>query len=41
VLYRRGVITCRACRTPGKDLDEEDRRELDAILTDIEPLYKI
>ena len=41
VLYRRGVITCRACRTPGKDLDEEDRRELDAILADIEPLYKI
>ena len=25
VLYRRGVIACRACRTPGKELDDQDR----------------
>ncbi len=41
VLYRRGVIACRACRTPGKELDDQDRLELDAILADIEPLYRI
>jgi len=41
VLYRRGVITCRVCRTPGKELDDQDRRELDAILADIEQLYKV
>jgi 4-hydroxy-tetrahydrodipicolinate synthase len=40
VLYRRGVIACRACRTPGKELDDQDRVELDAILADIEPLYR-
>jgi dihydrodipicolinate synthase/N-acetylneuraminate lyase len=39
VLYRRGVIATRVCRTPGKELDERDRLELDAILADIEPLY--
>jgi dihydrodipicolinate synthase/N-acetylneuraminate lyase len=39
VLYRRGVIATRVCRTPGKELDDNDRRELDAILADIEPLY--
>jgi 4-hydroxy-tetrahydrodipicolinate synthase len=41
VLYRRGVISCRACRTPGKELDDQDRTELDAILADIEPLYRV
>jgi len=41
VLYRRGVIPCRACRTPGKTLDDQDRAELDAILADIEPLYTV
>jgi dihydrodipicolinate synthase/N-acetylneuraminate lyase len=41
VLYRRGVITSKACRTPGKSLDDLDRQELDAILADIEPLYKV
>ena len=41
VLYRRGVISCRASRTPGKQLDADDRAEVDAILVDIEPLYKV
>ena len=41
VLYRRGVIACRLCRTPGKELDADDYTELDAILADIEPLYRI
>ena len=41
VLYRRGVLKCRVSRTPGKELDDRDRAELDAILADIEPLYKV
>jgi 2-keto-3-deoxy-L-arabinonate dehydratase len=41
VLFRRGVIPCRACRAPGKELDDQDRVELDAILADIEPLYEV
>ncbi len=41
ILYRRGVIRTRVCRTPGKELDDADRAELDAILTDIEPLYTV
>jgi len=41
LLYRRGVIATRVCRTPGKDLDDHDRAELDAILAEIEPLYTI
>jgi len=41
ILYRRGVVATRVCRTPGRDLDDNDRAELDAILADIEPLYTI
>ena len=41
LLYRRGVIQTRVCRTPGKELDDHDRAEVDAILADIEPLYTI
>jgi dihydrodipicolinate synthase/N-acetylneuraminate lyase len=41
LLYRRGVIATRVCRTPGKDLDAHDRAELDAILAEIEPLYTV
>lgn len=41
VLYRRGVIGCRLCRAPGRELDDQDCRELDAILADIEPLYRV
>jgi dihydrodipicolinate synthase/N-acetylneuraminate lyase len=41
LLYRRGIIATRVCRTPGKDLDTHDRAELDAILAEIEPLYTV
>jgi len=41
VLYRRGVIASRAARQPGQALDEFDRAELDAVLRDVEPLYRI
>jgi dihydrodipicolinate synthase/N-acetylneuraminate lyase len=41
VMYRRGVIHCRLARTAGKELDDQDRTELDAILVDIEPLYRV
>lgn len=41
VMYRRGVIRCRLSRTPGKELDDDDRKELDAILADISPLFKV
>ncbi len=41
VLYRRGIFRSRASRAPGKFLDELDRAELDAILADIEGLYKL
>ena len=36
VLVRRGVIRSRACRAPGNVLDEPARREIEAILCDIE-----
>jgi len=41
VMYRRGVIATRVCRTPGKELDDWDRAELDAILADVAPLMKV
>ena len=41
MLYRRGVIACQAMRIPGQELDEQDRVELEAILVDIEPLYRV
>jgi 4-hydroxy-tetrahydrodipicolinate synthase len=40
-LYRRGVIATRTCRTPGRELDDQDRAELDAILSDIAPLFTL
>ncbi len=41
VLYRRGIFKTRVARAPGKELDDLDRAELDAILADIEPLFKL
>jgi dihydrodipicolinate synthase/N-acetylneuraminate lyase len=41
MMYRRRVIDCTLTRTPGKELDDRDRAELDAILVDIEPLFKV
>ena len=40
-MYRRGVISSRACRTPGRELDEWDRLEVDAIMADVAPLMKV
>jgi len=40
-LYRRGVIATRVCRSPGRELDDQDRAELDDILADIAPLFKV
>lgn len=41
VLYRRGIFKSRTSRLPGKFLDDNDRKELDAILADIQPLYQL
>jgi 4-hydroxy-tetrahydrodipicolinate synthase len=41
VLYRRGVFKSRASRAPGKALDDMDRIELDAIMADVEPLFRL
>lgn len=39
VLRRRGVIATNVSRAPGAALDDEDVRELDDILTDVEELF--
>ncbi len=39
VLRRRGVIATNTSRAPGATLDDEDLRELDAILTHVEELF--
>ncbi|MFH1571069.1 MAG: dihydrodipicolinate synthase family protein, partial [Gemmatimonadota bacterium] len=42
ILVRRGVFTSAAMRTPGSGrLDDGDRRELDAILADLQPLFRV
>jgi len=41
ILYRRGVITTRVCRAPGRPLDAQDQAELDAILADVAPLFRL
>jgi dihydrodipicolinate synthase/N-acetylneuraminate lyase len=41
ILYRRGVIATRLSRAPGAWLDDQDRAEVDAILADVEPLFKV
>lgn len=40
-LYRRGIFTTRVSRAPGKQLDDLDLAELDAIWTDVEPLFRL
>ncbi len=37
VMYRRGVISNRVGRAPGRELDEWDRLEVDAIMADVAP----
>lgn len=39
VLYRRGIFATPLCRDPGRELDDDDRAELSAILADVEPLF--
>lgn len=41
VLYRRGIFKTRVARAPGKELDDLDRAELDAILADVESLFRV
>jgi 4-hydroxy-tetrahydrodipicolinate synthase len=42
VLVRRGVIQSARMRTPGSlELDADDQRELDAVLADLQPLFRI
>jgi 4-hydroxy-tetrahydrodipicolinate synthase len=42
VLVRRGVLRTTLMRTPGRpELDQDDRRELDAILEDVSPLFRV
>ena len=42
VLVRRGILRTTLMRTPGRpELDKDDRRELDAILEDISPLFRV
>lgn len=42
VLVRRGVFPSAAMRTPGSGcLDEGDHRELDAVLADLQPLFRV
>jgi 4-hydroxy-tetrahydrodipicolinate synthase len=41
VLVRRGIFRTTVSRAPGKVLDEMDRKELDAILADVEPLFTV
>ena len=40
-LYRRGIFSTRVSRAPGKQLDEADLAELDAIWADVEPLFRV
>lgn len=40
-LYRRGIIKTRVARAPGKTLDAFDLAELDAIMADVEPLFRL
>ena len=41
VLHRRGIFRTTVSRAPGKFLDEMDKKELEAILADVEPLFSV
>lgn len=41
VLYRRGIFKTTVSRAPGKTLDAADKAEVDAILSDVGPLFTI
>jgi dihydrodipicolinate synthase/N-acetylneuraminate lyase len=41
ILYRRGILKTRVLRAPGVALDERDLAELDAIWSEVEPLFSL
>jgi len=41
VLKRRGVITHGVCRVPTPVMDKTDSREIDAMMADLEPLFRV
>jgi 4-hydroxy-tetrahydrodipicolinate synthase len=41
ILYRRGIFATRVSRYPGAELDDHDRREIDAIWRGVEPLFTV
>lgn len=41
VLKRRGIIGSSARRAPGPDIDDDDRRELEPALQQVESLYRV
>lgn len=41
IFYRRGIFNTRVSRIPGKGLDDYDRTEIDAIWSDVEPLFSL
>ncbi len=41
LLVRRGIFKTRVARAPGKQLDDYDRAEFEAILADVEPLFRL
>jgi hypothetical protein len=41
IFYRRGIFKTRVARAPGKQLDEMDRAEVDAIWADVSPLFSL
>ena len=41
ILYRRGLIATTTCRAPAATLDADDLRELEIIMTDVEPMFSV
>jgi 4-hydroxy-tetrahydrodipicolinate synthase len=41
VLHRRGVFATTRSRQPGAELDAADRAELDVIMRDVTPLFRV
>ena len=41
VMVRRGIFQSRASRAPGKSLDTDDLKEVDAIMKHVEPLFRV
>lgn len=41
IFYRRGIFKTRVSRAPGKDLDDMDRKEVDAIWENVSPLFSL